>query len=444
MSEPPISSSDVLPGLRVVRPRGPIEHTADRGNDDLLAALREEARASKEFLDHIGLLAGVGAWELDLATSTLTWTAQTCRIHDMPPDHLPTLDEAVGYYAPAVRAVLEAAVLRGIEHGEGWDLELPLTTASGRHIWVRAHGAVEQRHGKPSRLIGAFQDITERRRDIDALIASERRFRSLFTYSLGLICTHDREGRLLTVNPAACQSLGYSEAELLGQRLGDLMTARDAERVPEYLERIHARSTDTGRLRFLARDGSQRVWEYHNVVDTNDGQWQVLGHAQDITEQVLQEQRLREWSIRDALTGCYNRRYLAQHLEKAGNQSPWSCVTLDLEKFKAINDTFGHQRGDEVLISMAHFFQRHARGGDYVIRLGGDEFLIVLPDSTITEAHALAARLAGDASAAPCGFTAGCAAHLPGAPIDATLVEADRALYTVRRRRGDRAPVRGG
>lgn len=400
--------------------------------------LRQRVRASEDFLDQIGTLAGVGGWELDLATGTLRWTAQTCRIHDMPVDHQPTLEEAIGYYAPAVRTVLEAAVLRGIEEGEGWDLELPLTTATGRQIWVRARGAVEQRKGKPSRLLGALQDITERRRDIDALIASERRFRSLFTYSLGLICTHDLEGRLLTVNPAACQSLGYSEAEMLGKHVGQLMTARDAAHVPEYLTRIQARGTDAGRLRFLARDGTQRVWQYHNMVDSHAGETQVLGHAQDITEQVLQEQRLREWSIRDALTGCYNRRFLAQHMESAGPDASWACVTLDLDHFKAINDTFGHQRGDEVLVAMATFFQRHVRAGDYVIRLGGDEFLAVLPNSGIADAHALAARLAAGADTAHCGFTAGCAAHTAGASVEATLAEADRALYTVRRhRRGE-------
>ncbi|PTR34369.1 PAS domain S-box-containing protein/diguanylate cyclase (GGDEF)-like protein [Luteibacter sp. OK325] len=406
-----------------------------RREPSAIAKLRRRVRTSEDFLEQIGVLAGVGGWELDLATGTLRWTAQTCRIHEVPADHQPTLEEAIGYYAPAVRTVLEAAVLRGIEEGEGWDLELPMTTAKGRQIWVRAHGAVEQRKGKASRLIGAFQDITERRRDIDALIASERRFRSLFTYSLGLICTHDLDGRLLTVNPAACQSLGYSEAEMIGMQVGQLMTARDAAHVPEYLARINARGTDAGRLRFLARDGTQRVWQYHNMVDTHAGETQVLGHAQDITEQVLQEQRLREWSIRDALTGCYNRRFLAQHMESADSRTTWACVTLDLDKFKEINDTFGHQRGDEVLVAMATFFQRHVRAGDYVIRLGGDEFLVVLPNSAITEAHELAGRLAAGADAALCGFTAGCAAHVDGASVEATLAEADRALYTVRRRR---------
>ena len=132
----------------------------------VIAKLRRRVRTSEDFLDQIGTLAGVGGWELDLASGTLRWTAQTCRIHDMPADHEPTLEEAIGYYAPEVRTVLEAAVLRGIEEGEGWDLELPMTTAAGRQIWVRAQGAVEQRKGRASRLIGAFQDITERRRDI--------------------------------------------------------------------------------------------------------------------------------------------------------------------------------------------------------------------------------------------------------------------------------------
>ncbi|MGF6491979.1 diguanylate cyclase (GGDEF)-like protein/PAS domain S-box-containing protein [Luteibacter sp. 621] len=398
-------------------------------------ALRDRLAASEDFLDRIGQVAGVGGWKLDLDSGTLTWTAQTCRIHDLPPDHQPTLDEAISYYAPGARAVLEAAVMRGIEHGEGWDIELPLTTAAGRPIWVRAQGTVEQRAGKASRLVGALQDITERRRDIDALIASERRFRSLFTYSLGLICTHDLMGQLLTVNPAACRSLGFAESELIGRAIAELMPVDDAPRVPAYLARIRARGVDAGRLRFIAADGSHRVWQYHNVTDTLDGELQVLGHAQDITDQVRQEARLREWSLRDALTGCHNRRYLAAFMDEGGREGVWSCVTLDLDKFKLINDTLGHQRGDEVLIGMAAFFRAHARAADIVVRLGGDEFLILQPGGRMADAQRMASRLEAAAEAAPCGFTTGIAEHLPGRTVEATLAEADKALYTTRRER---------
>ncbi|UPG92570.1 sensor domain-containing diguanylate cyclase [Luteibacter aegosomatissinici] len=400
-------------------------------------ALRDRLAASEDFLDRIGQVAGVGGWKLDLASGSLTWTAQTCRIHDLPPDHQPTLDEAISYYAPGARAVLEAAVMRGIEHGEGWDLELPLTTATGRPIWVRAQGAVEQREGKASRLVGALQDITERRRDIDALIASERRFRSLFTYSLGLICTHDLAGRLLTVNPAACRSLGLAASELIGRSVAELMPAEDAARVPAYLARIRARGVDAGRLRFLAADGSVRVWQYHNVTDTLDGEVQVLGHAQDITDQVQQEDRWREWSLRDALTGCHNRRYLAAFMDEGGREGVWSCVTLDLDKFKLINDTLGHQRGDEVLVGMAEFFREHARKNDRVIRLGGDEFLVLQPGGQLADAQRMASGLEAAAASAPCGFTAGVAEHVPGRTVEATLADADKALYAIRKvRRG--------
>jgi diguanylate cyclase (GGDEF)-like protein/PAS domain S-box-containing protein len=399
------------------------------------ANVQDRLAEAERFLDRIGRVAGVGGWKLDLANGTLTWTAETCRIHDRPADHRPTLEEAIAYYEPEVRAVLEAAVMRGIEFKESWDLELPLTTAQGRHIWVRAQGALEEQDGRPSCLIGAFQDITDRRRDIDALIASERRFRSLFTYSLGLICTHDLSGILRSVNPSACRSLGFAEAELVGRSIADLMPEQDARGVERYLSRIAARGSDAGRLRFIAADGSIRIWQYHNVLDTLDGETCVLGHAQDITDQVQQEEQLREWSIRDALTSCYNRRYLAEFTQGEGRGKRWACVMVDLDHFKAINDTFGHDRGDEVLVQMSAFFLRHTRPDDRVVRMGGDEFLILMPEVDEDAAGMLATRLASDAASAPCGFTLGAAAHTPGESAERTLARADQVLYVQRRAR---------
>ncbi len=120
-------------------------------------------RASQVLLSQTGRIGGVGGWELDIATQTLAWTDETCRIHDLEPGHRPTLDEAVGYYAPAARPLLQQAVNEAIAYGQRWDLELPLVTAQGRAIWVRALGEAENADGKPVRLVGAIQDITARR-----------------------------------------------------------------------------------------------------------------------------------------------------------------------------------------------------------------------------------------------------------------------------------------
>ena len=121
----------------------------------------EELRKSQEFLDQTGRLAGVGGWEMDILAGTVHWSDETCRIHEVEPGYQPVLSEAINFYAPEARPIIEKAVQEGMSAGKDWDLELPLTTASGKRIWARAVGHVEFANNAPRRLVGAFQDITE-------------------------------------------------------------------------------------------------------------------------------------------------------------------------------------------------------------------------------------------------------------------------------------------
>ena len=120
--------------------------------------------------------ASVGGWSLDVASGKVEWTAQTHVIHELPPDFDPTLDTAVNFYAPQAQPIIAAAVARGMETGQPWDLELPLITAKGRAIWVRAVGRAEMRDGRAVRLFGAFQDITAQRQASEALRRVTERF----------------------------------------------------------------------------------------------------------------------------------------------------------------------------------------------------------------------------------------------------------------------------
>ena len=127
----------------------------------------EDVTRSKQlasFLAHTGRLAEVGGWELDLGTNALTWSEQTRRIHEVPPDYVPTVEQGIAFYGPEGRNAIAQAVQAGIDQGMPWDLELPLITAKGRSIWVRAQGEVEFEGGVPVRLVGAIKDITERRK----------------------------------------------------------------------------------------------------------------------------------------------------------------------------------------------------------------------------------------------------------------------------------------
>jgi PAS domain S-box-containing protein len=127
------------------------------------ARIERRLSASETFVERAGELAGIGGWELDVGTHQLRWTNQTSRIHGVPVAHVPTVEEAIGYYAPEARPIIASLVERAIATGEGFDVELPFITADGRDIWVRAIGSAETSEGRVVRLLGAFQDITERR-----------------------------------------------------------------------------------------------------------------------------------------------------------------------------------------------------------------------------------------------------------------------------------------
>lgn len=148
-------------------------------------AQERQLRNSEELLNRTGALAQVGGWEFDIASGSIMWSDQTCRIHGVEPGHQPRLAEAIEFYAPEARPVIEAAVAKAMADGLGWDLELPFTQRGGQHIWVRSVGNAEFEGGKAVRLLGAFQDITQRVTHRQMLESARERM-SLATESGGI------------------------------------------------------------------------------------------------------------------------------------------------------------------------------------------------------------------------------------------------------------------
>jgi diguanylate cyclase (GGDEF)-like protein/PAS domain S-box-containing protein len=407
--------------------------------DDAIAEL-QAAKAVAALVARTDKLMGAGRWSLDLDSKQVHWSDETCALHEVPPGHRPSLIEAFEYYLPEARPKIESAVKAAMIGSQAsWDLELPLLTAKGRRIWVRSIGFAQMQPA-PAQLVGVIKDITIRRRVVAALEASDRRFRKLFEFSLGLICTHDHEGTLLSVNPAAAASLGYSVGELLGRPLTDFIPAERHAAFGSYLLQLMTRDRHAGMLELIAKDGSRRVWQYQSVLDDQSDEPYVLGHALDITERYQHELKLWDEATRDPLTKCFNRRYL-ENLSDAFASEAWGCIAIDLDHFKQVNDQYGHQRGDEVLVAMARFLFRHARRDDPVVRLGGDEFLLLLRGADDEATARVARELEADRASAPIGFTMGIASFGHGVSLAEGLGEADRRLY--QRRAVDRAPPAG-
>lgn len=112
-------------------------------------------------LENTGRIAKVGGWVLDLETMRIQWTKEVFAIHELDATEPPTLEDAIRFYAPESQPVILAAVKRAIATGESWDLELPFITAKNNRIWVRAQGTAIYNNGKVVRLLGAFQNITQ-------------------------------------------------------------------------------------------------------------------------------------------------------------------------------------------------------------------------------------------------------------------------------------------
>ena len=150
-----------------------------------------------------------------------------------------------------------------------------------------------------------------------------RLYRQLVEHSLGLMCIHDLEGVLLAINPAAAESLGYSVSEGEGRNLGDFLAPSVRPLFPRYLQRLRQNGADSGLMRLVAKDGSQRVWMYRNVLYSEGSDTHVLGQATDVTERIAIESALKQahrelTQVRDELTDRVARR--TEALEKANEE----------------------------------------------------------------------------------------------------------------------------
>ncbi|MHB8838846.1 MAG: sensor domain-containing diguanylate cyclase, partial [Gemmatimonadaceae bacterium] len=252
----------------------------------------------------------------------------------------------------------------------------------------------------------------------DALLALMENLRESF-YIL------NARGEVVDANPAFLSMLGVRDiGELRSYSLSD-MVANPRRRMEELEILDKAGSVRDFEIEIVRPDGAQRTVldSCYACADAATHESFYHGVMVDITDRKRQEDALREQSVRDPLTGCYNRRYLEQ-LEPAleGSDSPFGCIFIDIDHFKQYNDAHGHAMGDTTLVRMSRFLMRQVRAEEPVIRLGGDEFLLVLNPADEDAVEMVARRLQLAAiRTAPVPFSLGWSARRPGESVQETV-----------------------
>jgi PAS domain S-box-containing protein len=187
-------------------------------------------------------------------------------------------------------------ILQTLEKTGHWEGELQKTRRDGQTLIVSSHCAMgKDAAGRPEKILVIDTEVTEQRRAEAALRESEDRYRDLVEHSLDLICTHDLEGRLLSVNELPAKILGYSRAELIKRPMKDFLLKEGHSSFDEYLKNIQKTKVARGAMVVLTKSGEQRIWEYHNSLRTDGVSVPVVrGVAHDVTEQRLAERALRQ------------------------------------------------------------------------------------------------------------------------------------------------------
>jgi diguanylate cyclase (GGDEF)-like protein/PAS domain S-box-containing protein len=244
------------------------------------------------------------------------------------------------------------------------------------------------------------------------------------------------QGGIVDANPALLELFGFETLAELRQR-----TVAELCVNGESLKEEHKLLERNGLVRDFELDVRRPDGSIRTVLDTcylvrdpETKSERLYGILIDITQRKEVELRLRRLLVRDPLTGCYNRRYL-EDLEARldPDETAVGAIVVDVDHFKRYNDEFGHAAGDAVLVKLARFLTRHARAEDAVIRIGGDEFLVVLVGDSVEATKEIARRYSEQAAAsAPIPISLGWAVRNPGESVDSTVRRADQGLIRIR------------
>jgi diguanylate cyclase (GGDEF)-like protein/PAS domain S-box-containing protein len=268
---------------------------------------------------------------------------------------------------------------------------------------------------------------------------ADERARRFFDLSRDMLCTANAEGYFVELNDAWGLHLGYSPEELRAVPFLERVHPEDRERTEaESAGLFEGAETLQFENRYRARDGSWHWLRWSSQLSPDESM--VYARATDVThlKQIEAEReellgQVQEMARHDQLTGLSNRRALEEQLPRAmararRNRSPLCVAILDIDHFKEYNDSHGHLAGDEVLRACAKAWDSALRGEDMIVRFGGEEFLVLLPDTPTEQATEIVERLR---SKTPMGQTcsAGLACWDFAESIDDLLGRADKALY---------------
>jgi diguanylate cyclase (GGDEF)-like protein/PAS domain S-box-containing protein len=401
----PVEVRVVLPGgdERVFHSRGEVSFDAS-GRPVRMFGTLQDVTERKAFQAALSLtdmryreaqrIAQIGNWEWDLVTQKSWWSAELYRIlEEDPATYEASFENFIRKVHPEDRRVLEHDRSNIAPESEAYKpTEVRLALADGREKVVEQIIKVRMgEHGQPVAVLGTVHDVTKRRTLEQQLRESESRYASTVELAAVGIAHVDHAGRLIWTNGKLREMLGYSSEELSGVTIRDISHKDDLHVTDADRARLHAGEISSlkAEKRYVRRDG-RVIWVRITSALRRGPQGQPLYDVsviEDITDRKRAEDRVQFLATHDELTGLPNRAVFSELLEHAiqsAQRQDHHCALLfiDLDRFKIVNDSLGHEAGDRLLERMAIRLGGCMREADVLARLGGDEFVVLLEHLT--------------------------------------------------------------
>jgi diguanylate cyclase (GGDEF)-like protein/PAS domain S-box-containing protein len=372
-------------------------------------------------------------------------------------------DELFAHGLPSLPTLLHFNAVRG-DYGPGDPdqitaavVERARTMQAHVHERARPNGVILEIRGTPlpdGGFVTIYTDITERKRAENALREREEELRLLTDNVPAMVLHVDRNMICLFANKRYADFFGVDIADIVGKPLSAIVEPSSHLFLERHFNQALAGRPTVYQRTVLTRSGEQRCIEV-KLVPRAPQQGEVPGcyaMATDITEQRLAEQRMQHIAHHDSLTGLPNRLLFNDRMGQAMVQanreaSQFALLFLDLDKFKPVNDTFGHDAGDQLLKTVADRIRKQVRESDTVARLGGDEFAVILRGiSSRNDVAAIAGKIIAaislpfhvgtEAQAVEIGTSIGISVYPDDAQDSDTLIKlADAAMYSAKSQR---------
>lgn len=246
-------------------------------------------------------------------------------------------------------------------------------------------------------LCGIYRDMTSQKEADRELELQKSYFSQLFENSPEALCILDTEDRFLGVNKAFENLFGFQRDEIMNRSLNDVIVHQDYYAEASGISRAVLGGRVVKRETFRMRKDRSPIEVCIMGYPIINGKRQigVYGMYEDITERRRLEKELEYFSYHDQLTGVYNRRYMEEELRRAGeeNRLPLSIIVADVNGLKLLNDSLGHAMGDQLLIKVAKVLSEGCRLEDVIARMGGDEFIVLMPGAGHEEAKQVVRRI---------------------------------------------------